>query len=75
MQLITKATVPGQWVVISGANPANLDPVYVSVGGFDKPAFIDGNQFKVRCPNISPGTVDVTVNGASVGQMIVRGGS
>jgi len=73
MQLITKATVPGQWVVISGANPANLDPVYVNVGGVKSAAFVDGNQFKVRCPRLEVGTVEVSVNGTPVGQLIVRG--
>ena len=73
MQLITKAVSPGQWVAISGANPANLDPAYVTVGGVESAAFVDGGQFKVRCPTLESGTVSVSVNGSTVGQLIVKG--
>lgn len=75
MELITKVARSGQWISISGADPSDFRSVYVTVGSVTKPAYVDGKNFMVRCPDIGAGTASVLVDDKSVGEIIIRGGS
>ena len=72
MQLETVNASPGDWVVVSGHSPEDLNPHFIKIGASEKlPALFEGKRMMVRCPQIEGGRATVYVNDDRVGVLVV----
>ena len=72
MKLATTSVRPNNWVIIEGAAPSSTDlsTQYVKLNDQEIPAFVDGKNLLVRCPDFKDrGTVTVSVRGISLGSV------
>lgn len=70
MRLTTRNASPGDWVVITGHDPADLRSHTITVGGIDVPTFFEADRMMGRCPEVS-GAVYVHVDGTYLGSVKV----
>lgn len=74
MKLEKTYVEPGEWLVVKDAAPRDLRDVELSLNGEKYPAFVEGRDVMVRCPDLPlDAQVRVAVNGSDVGRVIVRG--
>ena len=66
MQIETPWVNKGEWVRISGHNPADLRTYYVTIGDETKPAGVEKDELLVRCPDIKEKT-EVIIDGEKIG--------
>jgi hypothetical protein len=71
--LTTQAVQRGDWIIVKGlADQGDLSPKYITVSGNKLPAYIDGSDYRVRCPkDIEPGQYTVYLGEASLGTIMV----
>lgn len=75
MILFNKVVNRGEWIITkeSALDNFDLSTQYISLGEYKLPAFVDGRDLIVRCPqDIPSGSYSVTVNGAELGRIFVK---
>lgn len=72
MRLETTKAAPGDWVIIGGHNPQDLNNHMIKIGGASpRPAMFEGDRMLTRCPNVL-GRATVYVDGVHVGSLLVE---